>query len=401
MKLNMNKNISLLTVGNFISQCGTQVFNVALTWWLVSITGSDKFIGYVLASSMLPAVVLGPLGGLICDRYNKKIILVVSDLLSGLLSTLIAFMVYNNVHNIYVLVMCTFLLGVCTTLFKPTFKSIIPDISNSEQLKTANSLVSSSSSLTKVIGPSLASLALLTPFIGIVGAFLINGLSFIASAVFECFLTYHNSVTEKKISIYEDIKQGFNYTLRNRFVRDVLLTATAANMFLTSIYIVLPLYINKELLKPVDWYSYSLTAEALGGIIISVVFTKTKFQADRKLMFLLLILLGCSIFCIQFSSASYLIYLCMFCAGVFQVGLDITFYTYLQSYLDRVKLGRVFSILFMFSTLGMGISYLVFGTIASYFLNIIFCILGVGIMISAAPLLLSERSVQFKRSTSL
>ncbi len=74
-----NKDFILLFSGGLVSRIGSGIHNIALVWFVLELTGSGTTTGILLALSTLPAVLLGPFGGLIADRVNRKLLIVGND----------------------------------------------------------------------------------------------------------------------------------------------------------------------------------------------------------------------------------------------------------------------------------------------------------------------------------
>ncbi|WP_088363915.1 MFS transporter [Bacillus cereus] len=389
MNIKLNYNIYLLIIGNFISQMGTIIYNIAISWWLIKLTGSAEYISYVLAASLIPAVFLGPISGALVDRINKKATLIWTDVISGCLTIGIGIMVYLNFFNIWLLIIFSFLLGVNITLFKPTARSIMPVIASKEELLKANSLLSSSSAMTKILGPFIGGVILAVPYLGVTGAFIINGFSFIISAICEMFIKYnHIKLESKSVSLLKDIKEGIQYTFSNPFIRDLLLVGFMVNIFLGSLYILLPLYINNFLHESSQLYSYLLTSEAIGGMLIGLILAKANLGASYKNLSWSIILIGVSLTLMSVFTDKLILLFAMCLVGFFQVALDTLFFSYIQINVDKEKLGRVFSIVFMLSTLALQISYVIFGFLGIYILEYAFMLLGVCIVLCSTPLLI-------------
>ena len=84
-----NRNFALMWLGHLISHAGDAVFMIALPWLMLDITGSKSLTSLVSMSAYLPAVLFGLFAGIVVDRYNRKLIMIYSDILRSLLVAVI------------------------------------------------------------------------------------------------------------------------------------------------------------------------------------------------------------------------------------------------------------------------------------------------------------------------
>ena len=80
-----NKNFGFLWVGHLISHAGDAVYMIALPWLMLELTGSKSLTSHVAMGAYLPAVLFGLVAGVLVDRYNRKWIMIFSDILRALL----------------------------------------------------------------------------------------------------------------------------------------------------------------------------------------------------------------------------------------------------------------------------------------------------------------------------
>src|SRR5258708_22577840 len=95
-----NRNILLLLSGQAISMAGDQLANVAFLWLITSLTGSAATLGIVMTALLLPNIVFRLVGGIITDRFHKKLVLIVADLLRDTIILLLALLVLSAHVNI-------------------------------------------------------------------------------------------------------------------------------------------------------------------------------------------------------------------------------------------------------------------------------------------------------------
>ncbi|WP_054741293.1 MFS transporter [Cellulosilyticum ruminicola] len=396
--IKITKNIILIILGNAISKIGNAIFDVALIWWLVEKYGSSKYTGYVMVATLFPAVFMSLLGGVIGDRYNKKYIIVISDILSGLASLAMGIMTCSGHLNLQMILLISFALGVSKSLFGPTIRSLIPILVDHDDILRVNSIFSTTSGIIKVIGPLMGAAILSVPFIGVGGAFIINGVSFFASAISEMFISYE-FVQDKKSTfnlgvIKEDMKQGFVYIFKDLRLRRLLIGASIANIFLTAFTFLNPLFINNVLHCVVNYYSITLAMESAGGICVGIVLMMIhkKDMTHLKYMRLYIILLGGIVLLTPVSIFfNPIIFILSFFFGAFTVCFDNTYFSYIQINCERGIIGRVISVVGAISNLGVLFSYLVFGLLGDFMLTGSYVVAGICIVLCALLINISEK----------
>jgi len=238
MDLYKNKNFLLIISGKLISLMGNSIHRIGLMWYILSKYGDDsgKMLALIMISSILPTALLGGILGSLADRYNKKKILVFSDLLSGLLVFLLVFLLSKGLISAYILIGVTTILSLSSSLVAISVNSMIPEILDSEALYKANSSSQLIDRLTILFGLSIG--GILVSFLGIYKVFFLNGISFTLSAFTEIFITY----TPKKLSnsqsdvkeasnIVDDLKYIVSYLQENKFLMKFILNFTLVNFF--------------------------------------------------------------------------------------------------------------------------------------------------------------------------
>jgi MFS transporter, DHA3 family, macrolide efflux protein len=221
----------------------------------------------------LPIAVLSPVSGVLVDRWNKKRVLVAADAVSGLAALAVAIMAFQDTVNLPALVASSAVLAASASLFKPAIRSIVPAVVAKERLAKTNSLTTNFAETTKVVGPVPGAALIAVPGVGVPGALLVNALSFAVSALAQSTITY---VPEPRGALSESVvdgpKVGIRYLRSQSLVRNLLLMCGAVNFFLVAYTILLPLYVTRVLHQGSGSYSSALTAEALGGVAVTVLF---------------------------------------------------------------------------------------------------------------------------------
>jgi predicted MFS family arabinose efflux permease len=175
-----NRDFRRLFVGGLVSQTGDWFNSVALFTLLLSLTGSGEAVGYILIIKLLPSFFVGPLAGVVADRFNRKTIMIVADLVRGFL--VLGFLFVNRPDQTWIAYAIAAAEVVVSTFFDPARSAAIPSIVSRDELISANALSSASWSVTLAVGAALG--GVVTDAFGRNTAFVIDSISFFISAAY-------------------------------------------------------------------------------------------------------------------------------------------------------------------------------------------------------------------------
>jgi MFS family permease len=163
-----------------VSQVGDWLYNVALAVYVYDQTHSSAWIGIITLLRLIPYVLLAPLGGVIADRYERRTVLVLSDLVRAGFMGLLALAVAGGTPVIVVGLLATATTA-AGTAYMPATVAMLPGMLDEDELGAANSLTSLIQSIAVVSGPALGALLLViaTP----TWSFVVNAGSFALGAV--------------------------------------------------------------------------------------------------------------------------------------------------------------------------------------------------------------------------
>ena len=271
-----NRDFFLLWQGQFVSQIGSQAFAIAMMFWIKHETGSASLMGLLMTVSMLPAVILGPVAGVVADRFSRKMIIVLSDIFRGIPVIFIALLIFRAPVSGNVIIICLFvvtlILGILGAFFQPAIGAAIPDIVPKDRVASANSLNQSSRQISLFIGQALG--GYLFVILGAPLLFLIDGITYLFSAFSESFIKIPQLIPGKSRQradnfrrFNHDLKEGLRFTWNNIGLRALIITAAFVNFFATPIIILLPFYVEDFLHVRADWYGYILAGFGLGSLL--------------------------------------------------------------------------------------------------------------------------------------
>jgi len=171
-----NKNFLFLFSGQAVSTMGNWINYVGLNAYIYHVYGSGKILGLFLLVRLLPALFFGSLGGILADRYDRRVIMVACDCARALM--VLAFLATKEMWHFFLL---GFLLSGLDRVFTACYGSLMPDIVRKEELLEANSVSRMSTSVITILGPAIG--GALIGFCGYHLAFIIDSATFVFSVL--------------------------------------------------------------------------------------------------------------------------------------------------------------------------------------------------------------------------
>ncbi|RJO94822.1 MFS transporter [Exiguobacterium sp. RIT452] len=249
-----NKNFRLLWIGQLATIFGNRFSEIALPWIILNQTGSPLKVGLVIICQHIgPMIFSIPVGNLI-EKINKKKVLLFSDAIQFIITTLIIIFTLNDSLSISVISILMFVSGIANLFFRVSFNSMLPSIFGREKLVDVHNSIEAADAVSTLLGPILAgtSIALL----GAVWTMSIDAFSFLLSFLSVLFITYNFKMfaskvdndtrsPSKSISSKSEWILGIKYIFSNKI--QVLLTFTQVTLYFLTVGVgFLTLILTKE-----------------------------------------------------------------------------------------------------------------------------------------------------------
>ena len=154
------RNYRLYFTGQAISLCGTWMQTIAQDWLVLKLTNSGTQLGIVSALQFLPVLFLGPWGGVIADRFPKRNILLVTNIVAGLLALILGLLVVAGTVQVWMIYILALGLGLVSVVDNPTRQSFLIEMVGRESLTNAIALNSTEVNFARAVGPALAGVAI-------------------------------------------------------------------------------------------------------------------------------------------------------------------------------------------------------------------------------------------------
>jgi MFS family permease len=176
-----SRNFTSMWVGALLSNVGTWMEAVGLSYYVAHTTGKPSWSALVGAAGFLPNGLLGPIGSAMADRWSRRRILAIGSALSAIVAAILAVWVGGGTATPLGIAGLSFVAGCIGAFTFPSFQSTLPDLVPREHLVAAVGLSNAQWNLGRIIGPSLAAVAISVGGIG--AALWCNSISFVAVIV--------------------------------------------------------------------------------------------------------------------------------------------------------------------------------------------------------------------------
>ena len=259
------KNYRYYFVGQLISQIGTWLQIVAQGWLVLQLTHSALLIGLVAAAATLPSLLFSLFGGVIVDRFDKKMTIVATQTASMILALVLGVLTVLNIITVWEIVVISFLLGTVNAVDMPARQAFVSEMVKADKVPSAIALNAGIFNAARVVGPSLA--GILIALVGTGGAFLINGLSYVAAIIVQFMIVPIVLPKAKQSHPFTAIKQGVSYTWTHPVIRSLVILTAIVSVFGWSYTTIMPFVADKIFHQGAAGLGYLYAAAGAGALV--------------------------------------------------------------------------------------------------------------------------------------
>jgi MFS family permease len=241
--LRENQDYRRLWLGSLISQFGDWFNLIASASLVANLTDTGTAISYLFLARFLPLFLFSPLAGVLADRYDRRHVMIVSDLLRA--ATVLCFLLVREPGQIWLLYVLTILQFALSAIFVPARSAVLANVVQPQELVPANALDSLTWSTMLAVGALLGGLA--AALLGIAEAFFLDSLTFLASAVLISRITAPIKTGAKQESSggWLEFLDGLRYLRGQRFILGLSLVKAAGSLSWGAINVLEIVYAEK------------------------------------------------------------------------------------------------------------------------------------------------------------
>jgi MFS family permease len=235
-----HRNFRLFLTGQIISLTGTWMQTVAQSWLVYRLTRSELLLGAAAFCTHAPVLLLGPIAGVVADRYNRRAVVVVTQILFMLQAAALAWLTLSDRVTItHVLVLAIFF-GVVNAFDIPARQALMIHMTAREDLLSAISLNSATFNSARVIGPSAGGIVVASLGEGV--CFALNSASYVAVIICLVALRLPLISLGEPEEVWKHLTSGIRYAWSTRQVRDTLLMCGAVTICASPMLVLAPVF---------------------------------------------------------------------------------------------------------------------------------------------------------------
>jgi len=340
-----SRDFRYLLTGMAVSEAGSWLYGVAL---IVFVFDETRSAGWVAAATILrtiPYVVLGPLGGVIADRYERRTVMVTSDLARAALMFMLAAAAAASMHA-GIAIALAFLTAVAATPYGPAVAALTPSVVKERSLAGANAIMGTVEHTALIVGPAIGGLLLILGSPSL--AFFVNGVTFLFSA--GCVVAIRTrsggEETEERVSTLRRLAEGTS-AVRSSPEAAIVVGFVFAASFLYGHELVLLVLVSERLLGTGSEGVGFLNAAIGAGGVLAAGFTSRLATGARPRLSLSFGIVASAVplAVVAFLHAPWIAYALMAIVGAGSIAFEVVSMTLLQRSLPRDVLARVFGMI--------------------------------------------------------
>ena len=359
-----NRPFFLLWASQLISQSGDFVFDVALLWLVWEATGSDLSVAVVVVAAIVPTVVLGPILGVYADRWPRRTILIGTNLAEAALIAAFSGLVLAHTAPLGLIIAVVFALGVGQQFVRVTSSAMVPQTVDTDDLATANSLMSFSSSTTQIAGLALG--GLVVALFGVTLPIAYDALSFLVAAA---ILVLMSSAVGRPSppdpgaapGFAAQFAEGFRYVVGQRYLVEIVAIGVVINFAGNATFALWAPYAAVVLHGGPLTYGLLGAMIAVGSIVGAAAVGKLNVRPIAgRLIFAGLVAFGALVVALGLTHTVPFALAEAFGVGAFVSAINVPLLTAVQARVPARLMGRVMSVL-----LGLILAAAPFGAIVA------------------------------------
>ncbi len=332
--------------GNAISLIGTWMQRTAVGWLTWDLTQSGFWLGLVACADLLPAVVIGPLGGVLADRFDRLRIMMAAQSVALLQAAVLFALTAGGVIGVELLAMLVLVHGVAMGFNQPSRLALMPSLVPLSALSTGIAINSVAFNLARFIGPALAGLLIVT--IGVAGAFAANALSFLVFLIALSRLRLSDTAPGPRgsdgASVLAALRDGVGYALGHPGIGPMLFLLATVSLGVRPFIDLMPGFAAEVFRGGADTLAALSSTVGLGAVASGLWIARRGPHGLTRLVLINTLLASLAILGFVATDLLWIALISVALAGMALVASAVSMQTLMQLAVDGARRGRVLSL---------------------------------------------------------
>ena len=261
-----HRNFRLFFYGQSLSLLGTWIQQVAMSWLVYRMTGSPFLLGLTAFAGQIPILLFAPLGGIWADRFDRRKLLVATQVLAMAQGLALALLGYTGLIQVWHIILMAAVLGVIMALDTPIRQAFVPEMVPVKQdLPSAIALNGFMQNAGRMIGPTIAGVLLAVSSEAF--CFLVNGMSKIAVVVAVALMRIETPAgKESGAPLLRDFREGVDYAWSLVPVRLLLPIVALVSFMATPYQALMPIFASEVFQGDAKMLGFLIGAAGFGGV---------------------------------------------------------------------------------------------------------------------------------------
>jgi MFS family permease len=337
------RNYRLYFTGQVISVSGTWMQTVAQAYLILfPLHGTGLEVAIATSLQFLPMLLLGPFGGLVADRLDKRKVLYCTQASAGILALIFGLLVVTHSIQIWQVFALATGLGVVNLFDNPARQTFVFELVGNDLLPNAVSLNSVVMNSARVIGPAIGGVLILT--LGVATCFMVNALSYVAVIV--ALSMMRASELNRRPGVVRakgQVREGFRYVWRTPDLRILLSSMAIVGVFAFNFTVTLPLLAKFTFHGSGALYSEFLAAMGAGAVLGGL-FTAHRSRPSIRMLSFIAVVFGVAILAVALAPTKTVALVLLVVMGAASIAFVATNNASLQLRADPAMRGRVMSL---------------------------------------------------------
>ncbi|MBB5800386.1 MFS family permease [Saccharothrix ecbatanensis] len=263
-------------LGYATSLIGSSMAPVAMAFAVLDTGASATALGLVFTAGVVPSIVLLLAGGVLADRVSRRTVMVVADIVCAAAQFVFAALIFTGTAELWSMMLLAAVRGGAAAFYQPAMAAMPPDLVKPDRLQRANSFLALAKAIPDVAGPAVAGVLVVLGGSGVV--LVVDGVSYLLSAVFLAGVRVPRRVVPARASVVRDLREGWTEFRSRRWVWTGVVQFALWNMAVVAPFMVLgPVIARNELGGAWAWGTIA-AAQGAGAVLAGVVLLRVRVR---------------------------------------------------------------------------------------------------------------------------